>query len=77
MKDVYLTFVNEIQWDKDTKKFDILLYFDETNIAEYLGIKPQPDPDSQLRNQDTKNISTQENHLIEGCFYVVRLSYGL
>ena len=50
LKDIYLALIKEIQWDKGTKEFDILLYFDEGNIAEYLAIKPHPAP--YYRTQD-------------------------
>ncbi|UJF15954.1 recombinase family protein [Jeotgalibaca sp. MA1X17-3] len=63
LKNLYLAFIKQIQWNKETKKFDIQLHFDETNIAEYLGIKPNPDPDSRptsipdnLPNANLKNL---------------------
>lgn len=72
LKDVYLAFIKEIQWDKNTKKFDILLYFDEANIAEYLGIKPFPDPDSRTLESDNQVNSSNHENLPDGGFFLRR-----
>lgn len=72
LKDVYLAFVKEIQWDKETQKFDILLYFDEDNIAEYLGIKPHPDPDNQTQNNANERNSYRTEDLPDGGFFLRR-----
>lgn len=72
LKDIYLAFIKEIQWDKDTQKFDILLYFDEGNIAEYLGIKPHPDPDYRTQDIGHETNSSKQENLPDGGFFLRR-----
>lgn len=72
LKDIYLAFIKEIQWDKETKKFDILLHFNEGNIAEYLEIKPHPDPDSQTQGSYPKTNSSNLENLPDGGFFLRR-----
>ena len=72
LKDIYLAFIKEIQWDKDTQKFDILLYFDEGNIAEYLGIKPLPDPDYRTQDIGHETNSSKQENLPDGGFFLRR-----
>lgn len=72
LKDIYLALIKEIQWDKGTKEFDILLYFDEGNIAEYLGIKPHPDPDYRTQDIGHETNSSKQENLPVGGFFLRR-----
>lgn len=70
LKNLYLAFIKQIQWDKETKKLNIQLHFDETNIAEYLGIKPDPDPDKQLANPPGGVNNQKQKNLPNGRFFL-------
>lgn len=70
LKELYLAFIDEINWDKETFTFDIKLYFNEANIAEYLINKPDPDDPLRLwrkeNNQDLpKDLPSGRSFLYE------------
>lgn len=70
LKELYLAFIDEINWDKETFTFDIKLYFNEANIAEYLINKPDPDDPLRLshkgNNQDVpKDLPSGRSFLYE------------
>ena len=70
LKELYLAFVKEIQWAKETQKFDIQLHFNETNIAEYLGLRPDPDPDNGPLSTTDELNNTEQKNLPNGGFFL-------
>src|SRR5699024_254521 len=70
LKELYLAFIDHITWDKETFTFDIKLYFNEANIAEYLTNKPDPDDPLELsykeNNEDvSKDLPSGRSFLYE------------
>ncbi|UUX33263.1 recombinase family protein [Fundicoccus culcitae] len=70
LKDIYLAFIKEIQWNKNTEKFDILLCFNEANIAEYLKMNPSPDPNDSPQINTPKIESDDKKNLQDGRFFL-------
>lgn len=69
LKPLYQTFLKQITWNKETHQFDIQLYFDETNIAEYLSNDFDPDPDTALQsNQVHKTLNAEKSLPFGGLF---------
>jgi len=58
LKELYLAFIDEIRWDKESFEFNIKLHFNETNLAEYLT--DNPDPTDPFITKTKNNKQNQE-----------------
>lgn len=64
LKELYLAFIDKIKWDKETLTFEIKLYFNEANIAEYL--LNRPDPDDTFTSSSSKSNDDSSKALPNG-----------
>ncbi len=64
LKELYLAFIDKIKWDKETLTFEIKLYFNEANIAEYL--LNRPDPDDTFTSSSSKSNGDSSKALPNG-----------
>jgi len=68
LKELYIAFIDEIQWDKETLEFDIKLHFNEANLAEYLTDNPDPTDPFTIETKNNKQNQETPSTNVDGVF---------